>query len=47
MRQLGVELDRLEANALLETVRGISQRNKRPLSDGELLALCRSARKVA
>jgi len=47
LRQLGIELDRLEANALLETVRGISQRNKRPLNDGELLVLCRSARQVA
>ena len=45
--QLGIELDRLEANDLLERVRSISQRNKRPLTDQELLTLCRSQRKVA
>lgn len=47
LRQLGIELDRLEANDLLERVRSISQRNKRPLSDNELLTLCRAQRKVA
>jgi len=47
LRQLGIELDRLEANDLLERVRSISQRNKRPLSDQELLTLCRAQRRVA
>jgi len=47
LRQIGIELDRLEANDLMERVRSISQRNKRPLSDQELLTLCRSQRKVA
>ncbi|WP_298039303.1 homocitrate synthase [uncultured Desulfuromonas sp.] len=47
LRQLGLELDRLDALDLLEKVRGISQRNKRPLTDGELLSLSRSARRVA
>jgi homocitrate synthase NifV len=47
LRQLGIELDRLETNDLLERVRSISQRNKRPLTDQELLTLCRSKRKVA
>jgi len=47
LRQLGVELDRLEAADLLERVRSISQRNKRPLTDQELLTLCRSQRRVA
>jgi homocitrate synthase NifV len=47
LRQLGIGLDRLETNDLLERVRSISQRNKRPLTDQELLTLCRSKRKVA
>lgn len=47
LRQLGIELNRLELGVLLERVRSISQRNKRPLSDGELLTLCRSARPAA
>ena len=47
LRQLGIELDRLELDDLLEQVRSISQRNKRPLTDGELLTLCRSARPAA
>jgi homocitrate synthase NifV len=47
LTQLGIALDRLELNDLLERVRSIAQRNKRPLSDGELLALCRSGREVA
>jgi homocitrate synthase NifV len=47
LHQLGIELDRLEANDLLERVRSISQRNKRPLTDQELLTLCRSQRMVA
>ena len=47
LRQLGFELDRLELDDLLERVRSISQRNKRPLTDGELLTLCRSARPAA
>ena len=47
LRQLGIELDRLELDDLLEKVRSISQRNKRPLTDGELLTLCRSARPAA
>jgi len=45
--QLGIELNRLEANDLLERVRSISQRNKRPLTDQELLTLCRAQRQVA
>jgi homocitrate synthase NifV len=47
LRQLGFDLNRLELNDLLERVRGISQRNKRPLTDQELRTLCRSLRKVA
>lgn len=47
LRQLGFEPDPLEANDILERVRSISQRNKRLLSDQELLSLCRSIRKVA
>ena len=47
LAQLGIVLDPLELNDLLERVRSIAQRNKRPLSDGELLALCRSGRAVA
>ncbi len=47
LRQLGIELNRLELDDLLERVRSISQRNKRPLTDGELLTLCRSARPAA
>jgi len=47
LRQLGIELNRLELDDLLERVRSISQRNKRPLTDGELLTLCRSARSAA
>ncbi len=46
LRQLGLELDLLEADDLLERVCRISQRNKRPLTDQELLTLCRS-RQVA
>jgi homocitrate synthase NifV len=45
--KLGIELNRLETNDLLERVRSISQRNKRPLTDQELLTLCRSQRQVA
>jgi len=45
--ELGVALDRLEAMDLMERVRGISQRNKRPLTDSELLTLCRSLPRVA
>ncbi len=47
LRQLGIELDRLEAADLLERVRSIAQRNKRPLTDQELLTLCRAYREVA
>jgi homocitrate synthase NifV len=47
LRQLGIELDRLELDDLLERVRSISQRNKRAVTDGELLTLCRSARPAA
>jgi len=47
LRLLGIQLDRLEANDLMDRVRSISQRNKRPLTDGELLTLCRSRREVA
>ncbi len=41
LRQIGVELGRLEALDLLERVRSFSQRNKRPLTDHELLVMCR------
>ncbi|BCR06528.1 homocitrate synthase [Desulfuromonas versatilis] len=47
LSQLGIELNRLEANDLLDRVRSISQRNKRPLTDPELLTLCRSFHHVA
>ena len=47
LHQLGIDLNRLELGILLERVRSISQRNKRPLTDGELLTLCRSARPAA
>ena len=47
LRLLGIRLDRLEANDLMDRVRSISQRNKRPLTDGELLTLCRSRLEVA
>ncbi len=47
LAQLGIEMNRLEANDLMDRVRSISQRNKRPLTDPELLALCRSRRQVA
>lgn len=47
LQALGIELDRLEAADLLERVRSFSQRNKRPLTDQELLVLCRSHRHVA
>ncbi len=47
LNQLGIEVNRLEADDLLDRVRSISQRNKRPLNDPELLSLCRSLRRVA
>jgi homocitrate synthase NifV len=42
LHQLGLDPDPLEATDILERVRSISQRNKRPLTDQELLTLCRS-----
>jgi homocitrate synthase NifV len=42
LQQLGLEPNPLEATDILERVRSISQRNKRPLTDQELLTLCRS-----
>ncbi len=47
LQELGIELDRVEAVAMLDRVRSISQRNKRALTDGELLALARRCRQVA
>ncbi len=47
LQNLGIELNRLEANDLMERVRSVSQRNKRALTDQELLVLCRGYRKVA
>ncbi len=42
LKRLGYELNRLEANDLMDRVRSISQRNKRALTDPELMTLCRS-----
>jgi homocitrate synthase NifV len=39
LQELGFELNRVEAVALIDRVRSISQRNKRPLTDGELVNL--------
>ena len=47
LEALGIELGRLEANLLMDQVRSISQRNKRPLTDAELLVLCRDKVKAA
>lgn len=47
LEALGIELGRLEANLLMDQVRSISQRNKRPLTDSELLVLCRDKVKAA
>lgn len=47
LEQLGYRPDPLEAQDLLERVRSMSQRNKRPLNDGELLVLCRTLHRVA
>ncbi len=47
LEQLGYRPDPLEAQDLLERVRSMSQRNKRPLNDGELLVLCRGLNRVA
>jgi len=44
---LGIEMGRLEATLLLDQVRSFSQRNKRPLTDSELLVLCRHKVKAA
>jgi len=44
---LGIEMSRLEATLLLDQVRSFSQRNKRPLTDSELLVLCRHKVKAA
>ena len=47
LSSLGIELNRLEILDVLERVRSISQRNKRALTDQELLTICRSYRMVA
>jgi homocitrate synthase NifV len=47
LKQLGLDVNRLEADDLLDRVRSISQRNKRSLTDAELLSLCRSLPRVA
>jgi homocitrate synthase NifV len=47
LARLGIELDRCDSFDLIERVRDLAQRNKRPLSDHELRALCRSYRRVA
>ncbi|GLI38724.1 homocitrate synthase [Geobacter hydrogenophilus] len=43
-RQMGIELSRQEAGGLMDEVRDLAQRLKRPLSDGELRALHASER---
>ncbi len=43
-RQLGIDLSRQEAGRLMDEVRAMAQRLKRPLSDGELRALHASGR---
>lgn len=45
--ELGIELNRVESMALLDRVRSMSQRNKRPLTDGELVSLARRYRAEA
>jgi len=47
LARLGIELDRCDSFDLIERVRAVAQRNKRPLSDHELRALCRSYQWVA
>jgi homocitrate synthase NifV len=47
LAQLGIALDRCDTFDLMERVRSIAQRNKRPLSDQELRILCRSFDRVA
>ena len=47
LKELGVELSRIEAVALLDRVRSMSQRNKRALTDSELLLLARRHAEVA
>ena len=47
LRQLGIELNRCELDAVMDQVRVTAQRNKRPLSDLELLHLYRCHRQVA
>ena len=47
LRLLGIDLERSELDALLERVRQLSQRYKRPLSDPELRLLCGTLRMVA
>lgn len=47
LRLLGVEMERTSVPTLLEEVRRRSQLLKRPLSDGELLDLCRSEERAA
>lgn len=43
-RQMGIELSRQEAGALMDGVRAMAQRLKRPLSDGELRTIHTSER---
>ncbi len=47
LRQLGIELERIELDNLLEQVRERAQHSKRPLDDAELLSLCRTPLRVA
>jgi len=47
LRDLGIELDPLEVQDVLGRVRSISQRNKRSLTDAELMTLTRGYRRVA
>jgi len=47
LRELGIDLDPLEVQDVLGRVRSISQRNKRALTDSELMTLTRSHRRIA
>ena len=47
LRHLGLMPDRNDLETLLELVRGVAQQVKRPLTDSELVLLCRQPRKVA
>lgn len=47
LERLGIALDRGDTFELVARVRDVAQRNKRPVSDHELRALCRGYRQVA